>query len=158
MEGARTGGRGRGSSGRRARGEGKGGPLDTRKLRTAADIARELKRLEAEMYRHARNLEFEQAALLRDQLEQLRQLELDLAALDLRTTEQAAAAAASAPRRLELLRRVALLPVSFPAPVSQARSSVVEHHLDMVVVGGSIPLAPTNSRAQIKGLSDARQG
>ena len=25
----------------------------------------------------------------------------------------------------------------------QARSSVVEHHLDMVVVGGSIPLAPT---------------
>jgi len=32
------------------------------------------------MYRHARNLEFEQAAVLRDQLEQLRQLELDLAA------------------------------------------------------------------------------
>ncbi len=31
------------------------------------------------MYRHARNLEFEQAALLRDQLDQLRQLELDLA-------------------------------------------------------------------------------
>ena len=28
--------------------------------------------------------------------------------------------------------------------VEQARSSVVEHHLDMVVVGGSIPLAPTN--------------
>ena len=27
----------------------------------------------------------------------------------------------------------------------QARSSVVEHHLDMVVVGGSIPLAPTIS-------------
>jgi hypothetical protein len=26
----------------------------------------------------------------------------------------------------------------------QARSSVVEHHLDMVVVGGSIPLVPTN--------------
>ncbi len=25
----------------------------------------------------------------------------------------------------------------------QARSSVVEHHLDMVGVGGSIPLAPT---------------
>lgn len=25
----------------------------------------------------------------------------------------------------------------------QARSSVVEHHLDMVVVGGSIPLVPT---------------
>jgi hypothetical protein len=28
----------------------------------------------------------------------------------------------------------------------QARSSVVEHHLDMVVVGGSIPLAPTKHR------------
>lgn|GEM_PF-3550798 len=27
---------------------------------------------------------------------------------------------------------------------TQARSSVVEHHLDMVVVGGSIPLVPTN--------------
>ncbi len=26
----------------------------------------------------------------------------------------------------------------------QARSSVVEHYLDMVVVGGSIPLAPTS--------------
>ena len=26
----------------------------------------------------------------------------------------------------------------------KARSSVVEHYLDMVVVGGSIPLAPTN--------------
>ncbi len=25
----------------------------------------------------------------------------------------------------------------------KARSSVVEHHLDMVVVGGSIPLVPT---------------
>jgi hypothetical protein len=29
------------------------------------------------------------------------------------------------------------------SPELQARSSVVEHHLDMVVVGGSIPLAPT---------------
>ena len=27
----------------------------------------------------------------------------------------------------------------------KARSSVVEHHLDMVVVGGSIPLVPTRS-------------
>ncbi len=95
MEGARTGTGGRGSSGRRARGEGKSGPLDTRKLRTSADIARELKRLESDMYRHARNLEFEQAALLRDQVEQLRQLELDLAA-STSYDEQAAAAAASA--------------------------------------------------------------
>ena len=41
-------------------------------------MARELKRLEADMYRHARNLEFEQAALVRDQIEELRQLELEL--------------------------------------------------------------------------------
>lgn len=26
----------------------------------------------------------------------------------------------------------------------QARSSAVEHHVDIVVVGGSTPLAPTN--------------
>ena len=32
------------------------------------------------MYRHARNLEFEQAALLRDQLDELRKLELELGA------------------------------------------------------------------------------
>ena len=32
-----------------------------------------IKRLEAEMYRHARNLEFEEAARIRDQIERLRQ-------------------------------------------------------------------------------------
>ncbi len=42
-------------------------------------IAREIKRLEGEMFKHARNLEFEQAAGLRDQIEQLRQRELGLA-------------------------------------------------------------------------------
>jgi len=94
MEGARSVGAGR--PGRRARGEGKSGPIDTRKLRTSADIARELKRLESDMYRHARNLEFEQAALLRDQVEQLRQLELDLAA-STSYDEQAAAQASVAP-------------------------------------------------------------
>jgi excinuclease ABC subunit B len=77
MEGARTGGRRAAAAARRSRG-GKGEALDTRKLRTTADMARELKRLEADMYRHARNLEFEQAALLRDQIEELRQLELEL--------------------------------------------------------------------------------
>jgi excinuclease ABC subunit B len=79
MEGARLGSQGR-PQGKRARGEGRSTAVDTRKLRTSADIAREAKRLEADMYRHARNLEFEQAALLRDQLDQLRQFELDLAA------------------------------------------------------------------------------
>jgi excinuclease ABC subunit B len=42
-------------------------------------IAREIKRLEAEMFKHARNLEFEQAAALRDEIEKLRQRELGLA-------------------------------------------------------------------------------
>jgi excinuclease ABC subunit B len=32
-----------------------------------------IKRLETEMYRHARNLEFEEAARIRDEIEQLRQ-------------------------------------------------------------------------------------
>jgi excinuclease ABC subunit B len=76
MEGARLAsvGGGRGEQ----RGRGKGGAVDVSKLKNSADIARELKRLEAEMYRHARNLEFEQAALLRDRIEALRQLELEL--------------------------------------------------------------------------------
>jgi excinuclease ABC subunit B len=76
MEGARLtvtkasgGGRGKAA---------KGAPLDISQLRNAADIARELKRLEADMYRHARNLEFEKAALVRDQLDELRKVELEL--------------------------------------------------------------------------------
>jgi excinuclease ABC subunit B len=78
MEGARVvgsaSGRGGGSRGK----GGKGAPLDLRALKNTADIAREMKRLESDMYRHARNLEFEQAALLRDQLDELRKLELEL--------------------------------------------------------------------------------
>ena len=42
-------------------------------------IAKEIKRLEAEMFKHARNLEFEQAGGLRDEIEKLRQRELGLA-------------------------------------------------------------------------------
>jgi len=51
---------------------------------TAADlgrpetIVRQIKRLEAEMYRKARNLEFEEAARLRDQIERLKKMELGL--------------------------------------------------------------------------------
>ena len=37
---------------------------------------REIKKLEAEMLQHARNLEFEQAAQLRDEIGRLKQLEL----------------------------------------------------------------------------------
>jgi excinuclease ABC subunit B len=42
-------------------------------------IAKEIQRLEAQMFKHARNLEFEQAAALRDAIEKLRQRELGLA-------------------------------------------------------------------------------
>ena len=48
--------------------------------------------------------------------------------------------------------------VSFAALIEgtlQARSSVVEHHLDMVVVGGSIPLAPTRFSKGVRGNTDA---
>jgi excinuclease ABC subunit B len=44
-----------------------------------ADLGREVKKLEERMYAAARNLEFELAATLRDQLDSLRQLELELA-------------------------------------------------------------------------------
>jgi excinuclease ABC subunit B len=46
--------------------------------RNLAEAEREIRRLEELMYRHARNLEFEQAAAVRDQLDALRQLELVL--------------------------------------------------------------------------------
>jgi len=77
MEGARSGApagsqllRGRRREGRRAEG--------------AADLkpealAREMKKLEAEMHKRARNLEFEEAARLRDEIERLKQLELGIA-------------------------------------------------------------------------------
>jgi excinuclease ABC subunit B len=79
MEGARLASTasGRGGGERKSR-EGKGAAVDISTLRTSSDIARELKRTEAEMYRLARNLEFEQAAFLRDRLDQLRKLELEV--------------------------------------------------------------------------------
>ncbi|HQW10112.1 MAG TPA: UvrB/UvrC motif-containing protein, partial [Steroidobacteraceae bacterium] len=43
-------------------------------------IARQIRKLEAEMFRRARNLEFEEAARLRDQIERLKQAELGLPA------------------------------------------------------------------------------
>ncbi len=39
-------------------------------------LVKEIKHLEAEMFKKARNLEFEQAARLRDEIERLKQLEL----------------------------------------------------------------------------------
>ena len=87
MEGARIGiaGAGRGGGGRGR----KGAAAEPVKLKSAADIAREFKRIETEMYRRARNLEFEQAALLRDQLDQLRKLELEVSAGKLTSDEPA---------------------------------------------------------------------
>jgi excinuclease ABC subunit B len=78
MEGARLAGNASGKGGDRRGKGGKGAPLDITQLKNSGDIARELKRLEADMYRHARNLEFEQAALVRDQLDELRKLQLEV--------------------------------------------------------------------------------
>lgn len=41
-------------------------------VRSAGEIAKEIKRMEEQMFQHARDLEFEQAAALRDQIQRLR--------------------------------------------------------------------------------------
>jgi len=43
-------------------------------------LSKEIARLEKQMYEHARNLEFEEAALLRDRLEEIKQVALGPAA------------------------------------------------------------------------------
>lgn len=40
--------------------------------RSASEISKEIKRMEEQMFQHARDLEFEQAAALRDQIQRLR--------------------------------------------------------------------------------------
>jgi excinuclease ABC subunit B len=50
-------------------------PLSPEELKPEA-LLRQIKKLEAEMFRRARNLEFEEAAALRDEIERLKQLEL----------------------------------------------------------------------------------
>jgi len=79
MEGARAGApsasqlvRGRRREGRRS------DPAGATDLRPES-LAREMKKLEAEMRKRARNLEFEEAARLRDEIERLKQLELGIA-------------------------------------------------------------------------------
>jgi excinuclease ABC subunit B len=74
MEGARS------APAPSARGRGAGRPVPVAVPRSLAEAGREIKRLEEIMYRHARNLEFEQAAAVRDQIDDLRRLELDLGA------------------------------------------------------------------------------
>jgi excinuclease ABC subunit B len=56
---------------------GKGETAALTDLRPEA-IVRQIKKLEAEMFKRARNLEFEQAAKLRDEIDSLKQLELGL--------------------------------------------------------------------------------
>jgi excinuclease ABC subunit B len=73
MEGARSSGGGRG------RGKSQRGSVPVAIPKNLADLGREIKRLEERMYASARNLEFEQAAVLRDQVDSLRQFELELA-------------------------------------------------------------------------------
>ena len=60
-----------------APGRKRGAPRVPADLRPEA-LVKEIKKLEAEMFRKARNLEFEDAAQLRDEIERLKQLELGL--------------------------------------------------------------------------------
>ena len=48
---------------------------------TPDQVLRRVKKLEQEMLKHARNLEFEEAARLRDQIQQLRNASLGLPAV-----------------------------------------------------------------------------
>ena len=77
MEGARS------TPGGQTRGQGKGRKgVPVAVPKNLADLGREIRKLEERMYAHARNLEFEQAAALRDQVDGLRQLELELTGRD----------------------------------------------------------------------------
>ncbi len=71
MEGARP-------SGAAPTGRGSRRPSAVAVPKNLADLGREIKKLEAQMYTHARNLEFEQAAALRDRIDGLRRLELEM--------------------------------------------------------------------------------
>jgi excinuclease ABC subunit B len=75
MEGARAEAPAPGASGGRGRRGARAAPTDLR----PEVLVKEIKKLEAEMFKRARNLEFEEAARLRDEIERLKQLELGLA-------------------------------------------------------------------------------
>ncbi|ATU98125.1 excinuclease ABC subunit UvrB [Aeromonas salmonicida] len=61
------------SAGKAGRGSRKAAePQGEYHVRSAGEIAKEIKRMEEQMFQHARDLEFEQAAALRDQIQQLR--------------------------------------------------------------------------------------
>jgi excinuclease ABC subunit B len=73
MEGARSEGYGRGKGKTRARAVGVVEPAAEYAAMDVEQAAAAIKRLETQMYKHAQNLEFEQAAHLRDQIHQLRE-------------------------------------------------------------------------------------
>jgi excinuclease ABC subunit B len=73
MDGARE------SSSRRGRRAAE--PRDDYRQLTPEQLARRIARLERDMFEHARNLEFEEAARLRDELQALRRVELGLPAI-----------------------------------------------------------------------------
>jgi excinuclease ABC subunit B len=75
MEGARAQGTAPADRRRTAKGEETPSVQDLR----PEVLVRQIKKLEAEMYKKARNLEFEEAARLRDDIERLKQVELGLA-------------------------------------------------------------------------------
>ena len=58
--------------------KGRGGKEEPVSAMEPHNIVRQIKRLEAEMFKKARNLEFEEAARLRDEIERLKQIELGL--------------------------------------------------------------------------------
>ncbi|MHC6656645.1 excinuclease ABC subunit UvrB [Aeromonas salmonicida] len=61
------------SAGKAGRGSRKAAePQGEYHVRSASEIAKEIKRMEEQMFQHARDLEFEQAAALRDQIQRLR--------------------------------------------------------------------------------------
>ena len=74
MEGAHSEGGARGSQGKVSE------PAVNYDTMTPEQIARRIKKLEQEMLKHARNLEFEAAARIRDEVQRLRKLELGLPA------------------------------------------------------------------------------
>ncbi|MGY1512706.1 excinuclease ABC subunit UvrB [Aeromonas hydrophila] len=61
------------SAGKSGRGSRKAAePQEEYHARSASEISKEIKRMEEQMFQHARDLEFEQAAALRDQIQRLR--------------------------------------------------------------------------------------
>jgi excinuclease ABC subunit B len=75
MEGARS--EAPTSTEKRKGGKGREAPAAPLDMRPEA-IVRQIKKLEADMFKKARNLEFEEAARLRDEIERLKQIELGL--------------------------------------------------------------------------------